>query len=36
VRRLETYERVFAPDTTMVLRPDSDLLRYLNSPRERR
>jgi membrane protease subunit HflC len=36
VRRLETYERVFSPDTTIVLRPDSDLLRYLNSPRERR
>jgi membrane protease subunit HflC len=36
VRRLETYERVFSPDTTIVLRPDSDLLRYLDSPRERR
>lgn len=36
LRRLETYERVFTPDTTIVLRPDSDLLRYLNSPRERR
>lgn len=36
VRRLETYERVFSPDTTIVLRPDSDLLRYLSSPRERR
>ena len=36
VRRLETYERVFSPGTTIVLRPDSDLLRYLNSPRERR
>lgn len=29
-------ENVFSPDTTMVLRPDSDLLRYPNSPRERR
>jgi membrane protease subunit HflC len=36
VRRLETYERVFTEDTTIVLRPDSDLLRYLDSPRERR
>lgn len=36
VRRLETYERVFTPETTIVLRPDSDLLRYLDSPRERR
>jgi membrane protease subunit HflC len=36
VRRLETYERVFSPETTIVLRPDSDLLRYLNSPRDRR
>jgi membrane protease subunit HflC len=35
VRRLETYERVFSPETTIVLRPDSDLLRYLNSPRPR-
>jgi len=36
LRRLETYERVFSPETTIVLRPDSDLLRYLNSPRDRR
>ena len=36
VRRLETYEKVFTPETTIVLRPDSDLLRYLNSSRERR
>jgi membrane protease subunit HflC len=36
VRRLESYERVFSPDTTIVLRPDSDLLRYLDSPRDRR
>ena len=36
VRRLETYEKVFSPETTVVLRPDSDLLKYLNSPRERR
>ncbi|MGH7391816.1 MAG: protease modulator HflC [Candidatus Rokuibacteriota bacterium] len=36
LRRLETYERVFTPETTIVLRPDSDLLRYLDSPRERR
>ena len=36
IRRLETYERVFSPETTIVLRPDSDLLRYLDSPRDRR
>ncbi|HET9488381.1 MAG TPA: protease modulator HflC [Methylomirabilota bacterium] len=36
LRRLESYERVFSPETTIVLRPDSDLLRYLDSPRERR
>jgi membrane protease subunit HflC len=36
LRRLESYERVFSPDTTIVLRQDSDLLRYLNSPRDRR
>jgi membrane protease subunit HflC len=36
IRRLETYERIFSPDTTLVLRPDSDLLRYLDSPRDRR
>lgn len=35
VRRLESYERVFSPETTIVLRPDSDLLRFLNGPRER-
>jgi membrane protease subunit HflC len=35
VRRLESYERVFSPDTTIVLRPDSDLLRFLNTSRER-
>ena len=31
-RRLQTYEKSFASDTTLVLRPDSDLLRYLQSP----
>ena len=36
VRRLETYEKILSPETTLVLRPDSDLLRYLHSPRERR
>jgi len=35
VRRLESYERIFSPETTVVLRPDSDLLRFLYSPRER-
>ena len=37
LRRLETYERIFADGTTTILmRPDSDLLRYLESPRPRR
>ena len=36
LRRLETYEQVFAEGTTIVLRPGSDLLRYLESPRDRR
>jgi membrane protease subunit HflC len=36
VRRLQTYEKVFTPETTIVLRPDSDFLKYLNSSRERR
>jgi len=36
LRRLETYERVFADGTTTILlRPDSDLLHYLESPRPR-
>lgn len=35
-RRLETYERMFTDGTTTILlRPDSDLLRYLESPRPR-
>lgn len=36
LRRLESYEQVFDEGTTIVLRPDSDLLRYLQSPRDRR
>ncbi|MBI2161407.1 MAG: protease modulator HflC [Candidatus Rokubacteria bacterium] len=37
LRRLESYERVFSDGTTtIVLKPDSDLLRYLDSPRDRR
>jgi membrane protease subunit HflC len=36
-RRLETYERIFGEGTTTILlRPDSDLLRYLDTPRPRR
>ncbi len=31
-RRLQTYEKVLATDTTLMLRPDSELLRYLQSP----
>lgn len=33
LRRLETYEQIFGGDTTLVLRSDSDLLRYLETPR---
>ncbi|MBI3989909.1 MAG: protease modulator HflC [candidate division NC10 bacterium] len=36
LRRLETYERIFAQGTTVVLPSNSDLLRYLESPRPRR
>jgi len=36
LRRLETYERIITDGTTIVLRPDSDLLRYLETPRPRR
>jgi membrane protease subunit HflC len=36
LRRLETYERIFGDGTTIVLRPDSELLRYLETPRLRR
>jgi membrane protease subunit HflC len=32
IRRLDSYERIFAAGTTIVLKPDSDLLRYLQSP----
>lgn len=35
MRKLETYEKILANDTTIVLRHDSDLLRYLESPRKR-
>jgi modulator of FtsH protease HflC len=32
VRHLEVYQKAFGADTTMLLRPDSSLLRYLDSP----
>ena len=35
LRRLETYERIFTAGTTVILRPNSDLLRYLETPRAR-
>jgi membrane protease subunit HflC len=35
LRRLETYENVLKKDATVVLRHDSDLLRYLESPGKR-
>jgi membrane protease subunit HflC len=31
-RHLEVYEKIFGPETTMLLRPDSDLLRFLTAP----
>jgi modulator of FtsH protease HflC len=31
-RRLQAYEKILTTDTTLVLRPDSELLRYLQSP----
>ena len=31
-RHLNVYEKVFQKDTTLLLRPDSELLRYLDSP----
>jgi membrane protease subunit HflC len=32
-RHLEAYERVFSQDSTLLLEADSDLLKYLNSPK---
>lgn len=32
MRRLEAYKNIFAKDTTFMLRPDSSLLRFLESP----
>ncbi|MGO9121920.1 MAG: protease modulator HflC [Desulfomonilaceae bacterium] len=32
VRHLDVYQKSFSSDTTMLLRPDSSLLRYLESP----
>jgi len=32
VRHLDVYQKSFSSDTTMLLRPDSSLLRYLDSP----
>ncbi len=31
-RRLQTYEKILANDTTLILNPDSELLSYLQSP----
>lgn len=31
-RRLQAYEKILANDTTLVLKPDSELLNYLQSP----
>jgi hypothetical protein len=32
LRRLQAYEKILSTDTTLVLSPDSELLRYLQSP----
>ncbi len=32
IRRLQTYERTLTSGTTLVLHPDSELLRYLQNP----
>ena len=32
LRHLEAYKKIFAADTTLMLRPDSQLLRFLDSP----
>ena len=32
VRHLEVYRKAFGPDTTILLRPDSSLLRFLDNP----
>ena len=32
VRHLEVYQKAFSADTTMLLRPDSSLLRFLDNP----
>ncbi|MBI4965173.1 MAG: protease modulator HflC [Desulfomonile tiedjei] len=34
-RHLEIYQKVFGTETTILLRPDSDLLKYLDSPNPR-
>ncbi len=32
IRHLDVYQKAFGADTTMLLRPDSSLLRYLDNP----
>lgn len=34
-RRLQAYEKILGPGTTLMLRPDSELLSYLQSPSEK-
>jgi membrane protease subunit HflC len=34
VRHMATYEKIFNSGTTILLRPESDLLRFLESPLE--
>lgn len=36
LRHLESYKKVFASETMMMLRPDSDLLRFLDTPNVQR
>jgi modulator of FtsH protease HflC len=36
LRHMETYKKLFGAETTMLLRPGSDLLRFLDSPGQQR
>ncbi|HMK36455.1 MAG TPA: protease modulator HflC [Desulfomonilaceae bacterium] len=34
LRHLEVYKKIFGPETSLMLKPDSQLLKFLNSPNE--
>jgi len=36
MRHLESYKKIFANETMLMLRPDSELLRFLESPEGQR